>query len=329
MIQTIVSALLPAFIILALGYFAARHHDFGLPGAQILNRMVLDYALPLSIFVSIVRTTRAELGQDVPLLIVLVVAIVGIYAVVFLLSRSVFRLSLGMSALGALAASAPNAPFVGPAVLGYLYGPASGIPIALVGVIAYITVAPATIICLSLATQGSASTPAQPAASPAASSSSTPAPRVSVASTVVGTLKQPLVWLPVLGFIIVLIGISPPPLITNALELLGQSAGGVALFSAGIILASFNLVVDRFVLSVTAIKNIVQPGLVFAALTVLGYTNPLLGEATVTTSLPVFVLVAMLALQYQIAEKEATSALLISTVGSLITTGAFIALTGG
>jgi malonate transporter and related proteins len=60
-----------------------------------------------------------------------------------------------------------------------------------------------------------------------------------------------------------------------------------------------------------------------------GKAGPDHREAVVTTSLPVFVLVAMLALQYKIAETEATSALLISTVGSLITTGAFIALTSG
>jgi malonate transporter len=111
--------------------------------------------------------------------------------------------------------------------------------------------------------------------------------------------------------------------------LLGQSAAGVALFSAGIILASFNVVVDRWVLSMTAIKNIVQPALVWAALLALGYSNPLLSEAVVTTSLPVFVLVAMLALQYHTAETESASALLVSIVGSLLTTGIFIALTGG
>ena len=325
MIETIVSALLPALITVLVGYFAARHHDFGLENAQVLNRMVLTYALPLSIFVATVRTTRAALVQDVPLLIVLAVAIVGVYAVVFLLSRYLFRLPPGKSALGALAASAPNAPFVGPAVLGYLFGPASGIPIALVGILSYLSVAPATIVFLSLDTQGRSQT-AQPGTQAATSSA---APRVDVLSTIVGTLKQPLVWLPVIGFVIVLSGLSIPPLFTSALDLLGQSAAGVALFSAGIILASFDVVVDRWVLSITAIKNIVQPALVWAALLALGYSNPLLSEAVVTTSLPVFVLVAMLALQYHTAETEATSALLVSIVGSLVTTGVFIALTGG
>jgi predicted permease len=52
-------------------------------------------------------------------------------------------------------------------------------------------------------------------------------------------------------------------------------------------------------------------------------------EAVVTTSLPIWVLVVMLAVQYQTAETESASAFLMSTVGSMITTGASIALTRG
>ena len=49
-----------------------------------------------------------------------------------------------------------------------------------------------------------------------------------------------------------------------------------------------------------------------------------LGEAVVTAALPMLVIVAMLGVQYQVAETEAASALFISMVGSLITMGAFI-----
>ena len=315
MLETIVGALLPAFFTVLLGYVAARHHDFGLAGAQILNRMVLTYALPLSIFVATVRTTRDALAQDLPLVIVLAMAIIGVYVVVYLLCRRVFRFSPGVCALGALAASTPNAPFVGPAVLGYLYGPASGIPIAAVGILAYLTVAPVTIVLLSLTAPGNAPRP-QGAA-----------PRIDIAAKILDALKQPVVWLPVVGFLIVLSGRSLPPLLTGALELLGQSAAGVALFSAGVVLASVSLRIDRFVLSLAAIKNVVQPALVWVSLLALGYANPLLSEAVVTTSLPVFVLVVMLALQYQVAETEASSVLLVSMAGSLFTTALFIALT--
>jgi len=52
------------------------------------------------------------------------------------------------------------------------------------------------------------------------------------------------------------------------------------------------------------LKNIAQPVLVWGGLLLLGYQNPLLGEAVVTTALPILVAVAMLAVQYQVAEGE-------------------------
>jgi malonate transporter len=328
MLETIVGALLPVVITVLLGFVAAKHHDFGLKDAPILNRMVITYALPLSIFLAIVGRTRAGLVKDLPLLTVLAIAIVGFYGAAFLVCRVVFHFSLGMSALGALAASAPNGPFVGAAVLGYLYGKASGIPVALCGMLIYLTVAPATVILLSLDAAGRALKSEPLPAHPAAPSSSPVAPpRVDVVGKIVESLKQPVVWLPLLGSVIVIVGIPVPSLIANSLALLGQSASGVALFAAGVILAVHKVIVNGPVLFLVFVKNILQPALVWASLILLGYANPLLGEAVVTAALPMLVLIVMLAVQYQVAETETASALFISTIASLLTTGGFIALT--
>jgi hypothetical protein len=105
-----------------LGFVAAWRHDFGSKDAPTLNRMVLLYAAPLALFAGTVTTSRAALGQDIPLVIALCVAIMGFYGVVFLFSRLVFRMQVSTSALAALTASAPAVPFVGPAVLGDLFG---------------------------------------------------------------------------------------------------------------------------------------------------------------------------------------------------------------
>ena len=75
------------------------------------------------------------------------------------------------------------------------------------------------------------------------------------------------------------------------------------------------------------IKNIVEPGLVWVSLYALGYRNPLLGEAVVTTALPILVTVAMLAVRYQVAEAELLP-LFIGMGSSLLTVAGFIALTG-
>jgi predicted permease len=150
MLDTILGALLPMVVTFLLGYMAAWRHDFGSKDASTLNRMVLRYAVPLALFAGTVMTSRAVLGQDVPLIITLCVAIIGFYCVVFLISRFIFRMQMSTSALAALTASAPAVPFVGPAVLGDLLGGLSAIPIAAASLVINLTVVPITILLLSL-----------------------------------------------------------------------------------------------------------------------------------------------------------------------------------
>ena len=152
MLESILGALLPMVVTFLLGFVAAWRGDFGPKDAAILNRMVLLYAVPLLLFAGTVSTPRAELSQDLPLLIALCVAIVGLYGAVLLLSRFAFRRRLSTSALAALTASAPAVPFS--AVLGYLFGGPGAVPIAMASLVVNLTVIPVTILLLTLDTAG-------------------------------------------------------------------------------------------------------------------------------------------------------------------------------
>jgi malonate transporter and related proteins len=142
MLETILGALLPMVVTFLLGFVAAWRRDFGPKDAAILNRMVLLYAVPLMLFAGTVSTPRAELSQDLPLLIALCVAIVSLYGAVLLLSRFTFRRRMSTSALAALTASAPAVPFS--AVLGYLFGGPGAIPIAMASLVVNLTLVPVT-----------------------------------------------------------------------------------------------------------------------------------------------------------------------------------------
>lgn len=96
MLNTILGALLPMVVTFLLGFVAAWHHDFVTRDASILNRMVLVYAVPLALFAGTVSTPRAELSQDIPLVIALCIAIIGLYAAILLLSRFAFRARVGI-----------------------------------------------------------------------------------------------------------------------------------------------------------------------------------------------------------------------------------------
>ena len=222
MIATISGALVPAVVTVMLGYVAARRRDFGSNDAPILTRMVITYALPLAIFVGTVRTTRASLVQELPLLIALAAAVIGVYCVIFVVCRYRLRLSPAVSVLFAMAASAPDAPFFGPAVVGYLYGTGGSIPVAIGSLLINITVVPLTVVLLSVYAGQGAAQPQGRATLPAAAPEQAPCTltRAEVVGKMVVALKEPLVWLPLLGFFIVLRSIPMPALLTDSLELL-------------------------------------------------------------------------------------------------------------
>jgi malonate transporter and related proteins len=327
MAYTIAGALLPIVITFLLGFVGAWRSDFKREDAAILNRLVLTYALPLMLFAGTLSTSRASLGQGVPLLIVSCVALVGMYGVVFVLSRVVFAISSGTSAVAALAASAPAVPFMGPAILGHFFGQTSAIPIAIASLVINVTVVPATILFLSMEpVSGSRDEKHRPA-----EGGQCVVPRRTVLSVIAGKLgeivRQPLVWAPVVAFAIVLSGIAVPPLLVDPLSLLGHATGGVSLFAAGVVLASNKVNTSWPVVLLVLLKNVVQPALVLGGLRWLGYGNPILSEAVLTMAIPAMPIVAMLALQYRVAEAVAASSLFFSVIGSVITLAIFILLT--
>jgi malonate transporter and related proteins len=311
-----------------LGFVAAWRHDFGSKDASTLNRMVLQYAVPLALFAGTVMTSRKALSQDIPLIIALCVAIIGLYGVVFLFSRIVFRMQVSTSALAALTASAPAVPFVGPAVLGDLFGGLSAIPIAIASLIINLTVVPITILLLALDSTGRDPQENTPVVQDGEHSASSQRSYASVfAAKLSETVKEPIVWAPVLAFIIVLTGLHIPQPIVHSLSLLGHASGGVALFACGIVLASGKSKANWYVLFFVFLKNIIQPTLVLGGLRWIGYGNPIVSEAVLTTAIPAMPIVIMFALQYRIAQAEAASAVFISVMGSVVTMAVFIALT--
>jgi hypothetical protein len=200
-------------------------------------------------------------------------------------------------------------------------------PIAIASLVINLTVMPVTILLLTLDTEGDESQGTSPAKD-WGHSASPPAPSgARRAAKLAETVKQPIVWAPVLAFVIVLSGADIPQLIVHSLSVLGCASGGVALFASGIVLASGTIKVSWYVLLLVFLKNIVQPALVLGGLRWFGYGNPIVSEAVLLTAIPAMPMVIMLTVQYRALEAEAPSAVFLSAIGSVITMGVFIALT--
>jgi malonate transporter and related proteins len=205
---------------------------------------------------------------------------------------------------------------VGPAVLGDLFGGLSAVPIAVASLVINLAVVPVTILLLTLDTTGRTSLAAKDNEHLAA-----------LTTKLAETVKQPIVWAPILAFIVVLSGLHIPQLIVHSLSLLGSASGGVALFASGIVLASGKMKANSHVWLLVFLKNILQPALVLGGLRWVGYGEPIVSEAVLTTAIPTMPIVIMFALQYRVAQAEAASAVFLSVIGSVVTMGVFIALT--
>lgn len=187
--------LLPIFVTMGLGYGAARHGRFRAEQVPILNKLVLLYAIPMSISVGVLRLSRDKLQDNVGLMLVLMGGLAGVNFIAFALIRYVVRRDLATSALQAMAISFPAVPFIGPSLLTPLFGAESAILIASVALVGNMVIVPFTTVCLSLVAE-------QKTASGTHTSFWT-----SLRNALVNGISQPIVWAPVLALIIVLLGV--------------------------------------------------------------------------------------------------------------------------
>ncbi|MGO9994908.1 MAG: AEC family transporter [Steroidobacteraceae bacterium] len=304
--------LLPIFVTMGLGYGSARHGRFGAEQVPILNKVVMLYAIPMSISVDVLRLSRDTLLDNVGSLLVLTGGLAAVNFIAFALIRYAVRRDLATSALQAMAISFPAVPFIGPSLLTFLFKKESAILIASVALVGNIVIVPFTTVCLSMAAEEKMAS-----AGPHASFGTT------LRNALVVGVSQPIVWAPVLAMIIVLLGFHVGETFDNSLALLGQAGGGVGLFITGIVLQSQSVSLSPHIVASVVGKNVLTP-LAVLGISYLAGQGANAGELAVTASIMAAPIIATLAIEYGVAVQEMSSTFLLSALASILTTGAFI-----
>ena len=306
MILTTVTVILPVFFVLALGYFAGRARKFDPDQVAGLNELVLDYALPAMLFVATVKTSRECLLSEGPYLLALLIAIVGLFLVIVLVSTRVLHHSLGEAALQANLASYPSVAFFGPPIFQGLFGASSLPSIALAATLSGVTIIPLTVVLLEIHRQHTIGGAGQ-------------ALHSMITQSVAGTFKKPMVGAPLLGLGLVLVGVDVPQLFDNMLMLIGSSTSGASIFLAGLITAAYEIKLNAKIILNTLIKMVAQPLLMAVLVMALGISNPLRCEGIVICAIPTAVFAPLLAPRYRIYEVESSSTLVAAAVLMILT----------
>ncbi len=301
----IVSVLIPVFAVVGLGYFAGARKIFDDDQVDGFNEFVLGFALPAMVFAGVVTTSRSVLIGDAALFVGVTAVQLLFVGLGLVIGRIVLKRNLASSAIIALLIAVPTAAFMGTPILDDLFRRStSSLAISLYAISTSAVILPVTIVILEWATR-----PADDARGFG------PLLR----DVLVRTGSRSMVWSPFLALAVVAVGFEPPEPFDASLDLIGQATSAVALFASGLIIARFRPRMGVEPISLAVIKNVVQPLLMLGLAMLFGITGVGRSEAVILTAMPASVVGPMFAVRYGAYESESASALIASTVLSVVT----------
>lgn len=293
---TLFSALAPVLLVLGLGFAAGKHRSFDDDQTRGLSRLALTYALPAALFLSMAHFSRTTLLEQAPVALVMLLGYSGLYLLLYGLLRAAKFDRLNAALLG-YTFSSSSVPVYGLTILAPIYGPDTGA--AVVGLVALITNLAQVSIAVFLLESAAPGNGRRPSA----------------AQAIARSAANPLVWAPVLGGLLALTGVHLSPYVAATLEPLAAAASGVAIFAAGLVLASHRLRLSPLVAVGALVVLALQPGLFFLAMKAGELSGPIAGAAVVASAFPNATVAILFAQQYRAAQAEVASIMLVTTAG--------------
>lgn len=247
MLHVILYAIVPIVVVMLAGFISGKRGIFTGADARKFNKVVLDYALPAALFVSIVQASREDLAKDLKLTLVSLAGIMGCFMLVYFVFKYCFKKNTGAdAAVSALISGSPTIGFLGFAVLEPIFGttPAVALVVAIVGIVVNAVGIPVglSLMNASLEKQQPGSTKKESAWKP-----------------VVHALEQPVAWAPILAVILVVCGLHWPDWLSPSFDLIAKANASLAVFSAGITLSAIKFTINRQVVLGSLMKMVLMP----------------------------------------------------------------------
>lgn len=260
MLHIILYAIVPIVVIMLAGFISGKKGIFNGDDAKKFNKVVLDYALPAALFVSIVQASREDLAKDLRLTLVSLIGIMGCFMLVYFVFKYCFKKNTGAdAAVSALISGSPTIGFLGFAVLEPIFGttPTVALVVAIVGIVVNAVGIPVGLSLMNASLEKQ---------NPGAKKENPFKP-------VLHALAQPVAWAPILAVVLVLCGLKWPVWLSPSFDLMAKANASMAVFSAGITLSAIKFTVNWQVILGSIMKMIVMP-LVVLVLGLLFHMDP-------------------------------------------------------
>jgi malonate transporter and related proteins len=301
MISLILHGIVPVIFVLALGFYAGRKNIIDQEGARNFSTYVMTFGLPITLFAGIFSFTPEQL-ENVPYLLMLVLALVVPFAIAIVLARWLFKKPIQEASLVGCNAGFPDMAYFGLPILATVVGSEAMLPVIVGNLVTSIIILPTIIFLLHHGAPESGG-----------------GKRESFGANMVKTLKAPVVWAPILGLLLVLLHVRLPDLAKDSLQVIGVTTGGIALFTLGILLSHLQLRVDGPTFFVVLMKNLAMPAFALGLGMLFHLDGLLLKGAVITAACPSATVGAMLSSQQKVGEESVPAQVLCSNVAAILT----------
>lgn len=307
----ILNVALPVFAIILAGVVSGRMKLLGDAASEALNKYVYWMALPPVLFIGTARRSLPEIFNG-PFIGAFLGSMLLVYALGALLGRLLHRERSQIQCMQGLNACFSNTGYMGIPLFLAAFGADRLAPAILATVIMSAIMVGIAVIWLEFANnQGHGLGKALGDVGRAL------AKNPLILSTALG-----------LGWSVLLPGVAVPRPIATYCDLIGASSGPCALFAIGLFLASRSPKADLVEVGwISALKLLVQPALAWVMIRTLFPMDPFWeGSAIILAGLPTGALTFVVASQYRVYVERTSAAILVSTIASVVTLSALLAV---
>ncbi|WFU69811.1 AEC family transporter [Bradyrhizobium sp. CB2312] len=308
--NVILMALVPVFFVLLLGFVAGKARIADNGHVEGLNALVMDFALPASLFAATASAPRDRITDQAPVFLVFGLTMLIIYLAWYWFERTFFVVRRSDAAVQALTVGFPNLAGVGLPILSTVLGPAGVVPVAVALATGSVLVSPLTLVIAEMS---------------ASKTRGADAPASPVLTAIRRALVKPVVWAPALGVVLSLFGMNLNPLVHSCLTLIGNAAAGVALFLTGLVLSAQSLRLDWRVIAATGAADVLRPLLAVAIVYGFHLAPDVAKTAILLAALPSGFFGILFAVNYRLDSATVGSMVIASTAFSVVTLAIAIA----
>jgi malonate transporter len=303
----------PIYLCIAAGFASVRWGLFSASDMRVLGRFVIQIALPALLFSALASRPLAEVLHP-GYLLAFTLGSLAIMLAALWFARRVLGKPLTESAYVAMGMSCSNSGYVGYPVMLLAFGPLAGVVLALNLIVENLIKLP---LLFTLADAG------------AHDGKSSSVAQV-LKQTAARQIRNPMILAILAGFVVALLGLRLPEVLTRTITLFSAASGGLALFIIGGTLVGLKVRGLRRQVSMIAVgKLLLHPLAVFGAVSLLpllglpAVTGELRSAAILSAAMPMLGIYPLLAQRHGL-EGFTAAALLATTAASFFTISAIL-----